>query len=251
MKLRTIIAEDEFHSRERLRDLLISFPELDVVGEAADGLKAVEIIDKLRPDLAFLDIQMPEATGLEVLEKITHQPRIIFVTAYDRYAVKAFEENAVDYILKPFSRERIARAVHRVMELNKPVVSVDPLLIETLKKSVSGREYQERFAVKTGDEIYIIPQEEVYYFKAESKYVLLYTDNKKYFIDTTLKELEQNIDPDVFMRIHKSTIVSLDKIKKIKKWFHGELIVQLSDGSKTKLKVSRGYQPVLKEKLKF
>jgi DNA-binding LytR/AlgR family response regulator len=250
VKIKTIIAEDEFHSRERLKDLLKEFPGLEVIGEAADGLKAVEMIDRLRPDLVFLDIQMPEATGIEVLEKITHQPHIIFVTAYDQYAIKAFEENAVDYILKPFSKERITRSVDRVVDLikSKPV---NPQLIEHLKHILKGKEYVRRFAVKMGDEILIIPEEEVYYFKAEAKCVLLYTDQKKFFIETTLKELEQTLDPDVFMRIHKSTIVSLDKIKKIKKWFHSELIVQLSDSNKTKLKVSRGCQSSLKEKLRF
>ncbi len=248
MKIKTIIAEDEFHSRERLRDLLSGFPELEIVGEAADGGKAVELIDTLRPDLAFLDIRMPVATGFEVLERIAHQPHIIFITAFDRYAVKAFEENAVDYILKPFSRERLARAVHRVRDLDKPA---DPRLIEALKESLSRREYMKRFAVKMGDEILIVPEEEVYYFNAETKYVLLYTDTGKYFIETTLKELEQVIDPGVFLRIHKSTIVSLDKIAKIRKSFRGDILVQLSDGKKTKLKVSRGCQPRLKEKLKF
>jgi DNA-binding LytR/AlgR family response regulator len=250
VKIKTIIAEDEFHSRERLKDLLKEFPGLELIGEAADGLKAIELIDGLRPDLVFLDIQMPEATGFEVLEKITHQPYIIFVTAYDRYAIKAFEENAVDYILKPFSIERITRSVDRVADLIK-TKAVNPQLIEHLKHILKGKEYLRRFAVKMGDEILIIPEEEVYYFKAETKCVLLYTNQKKFFVETTLKELEQTLDPDVFIRIHKSTIVSMDKITKIKKWFHSELIVQLSDGKKTKLKVSRGCQPFLKEKLKL
>jgi two-component system, LytTR family, response regulator LytT len=248
--IRTVIAEDEQHSRERLKDMLEGFPELSVVAEAADGLAAVKLIDEKRPDLVFLDIQMPEATGFDVLEKIEHQPHVIFITAYDQYAIKAFEENAVDYILKPFSIERIRKAVERILVLvrERPI---DPMLIENLKKALEGSEYIRRFAAKLGDEILIIPEEEVYYIQAENKCVMLYTEQKKYFLETTLKELEQTLDPAVFVRIHKSTIVSLDKIRKIKKWFHSEVMVQLDDGNKTKLKVSRGYQHQLKEILKY
>jgi len=248
--IRTVIAEDEQHARERLKDMLSGFPELDIVGEAADGLTAVNLIDRKQPALVFLDIQMPEATGFEVLEKIEHHPHVVFITAYDHYAIKAFEENAVDYILKPFSMERIQRSVERILELERDR-PIDSMLIENLKKALGGNEYIRRFAAKLGDEILIIPEEEVYYIQAENKCVMLYTEQKKYFLETTLKELEQTLDPAVFVRIHKSTIVSLDKIRKIKKWFHSEIMVQLTDGNKTKLKVSRGYQPYLREKLKY
>jgi DNA-binding LytR/AlgR family response regulator len=174
----------------------------------------------------------------------------VFITAYDNYAIKAFEENAVDYILKPFSIERLALTIQRVQDLQTRSQPATDLL-QTLKSALSAIEYTRRFAAKMGDDILIIPENEVFYFQAENKYVMLYTDMKKYFIETTLKELEQTIDPALFLRIHKSTIVSLDKIEKLKKWFHGEWMVQLTDTDKTKLKVSRGYQSVLKKRLKI
>ncbi len=250
MKVSVLIAEDEEHARERLRDLLKDFPELQVVGEAGDGAEAVRLIDALRPRLVFLDIQMPEATGFEVLERIKHQPRVVFVTAYDHYAIKAFDENAVDYVLKPFSRERIGESIRRVLETERDNV-VDMRLLEKLKEAVRGNDYMQRFAASVGDEILIIPQEEVFYFQAEDKVVFLYTDRKRYIIDITLRELEDRLDPAVFLRIHKSTIAALDKVRKIKKWFRGEILVQLSDAGKTKLKVSRGSRQSLKEKLQF
>jgi DNA-binding LytR/AlgR family response regulator len=232
----------------RLKEILIEFPELEIVAQANDGKRAIELINSLKPELVFLDIQMPEATGFEVLKSIEHQPYIIFITAYDQYAIKAFEENALDYVMKPFSKERISKAVQRVLELNKPM---DQQLIENLKIALQGREYQKRFAVKMGDEIYIISEQEIYYFQAENKYVLLFTNQKKFIIETSLKELEQVLDPHVFLRIHKGTIISLNKVKKIVKWFHSELLVQLSDSNKTKLKVSRNRKQLLKQKLHF
>jgi DNA-binding LytR/AlgR family response regulator len=246
--INTLIAEDEQHSRERLKEILQDFKELIVIDTAADGLSAIEKIDRLKPDLVFLDIQMPGANGFEVLEKTTHQPMVIFVTAYDQYAIKAFETNAVDYILKPSSKERIATAVKRALQRSQ---KMNHQLLETLKHALEQKKYMNRFAAKQGDEVLIIPEEDVFYFQAESKYVFLYTNNRRYFFEMTLKELEKSLDPDRFCRIHKSTIVSLDKVQKLKKWFKSEYILQLDDEKKSKLKVSRNYMPQLKEKLNF
>ncbi len=234
MKFRTVIAEDEPHSLERLKDLLKAFEKIQIVGEAVDGFDAIEKIESLKPDLVFLDIQMPGATGFEVLEKINQKPTIIFVTAYDSYAIKAFEAKALDYILKPTSKERLAQTVNRVLELRKhSTPGWAPGLIEDLKHAVMGKSYLKRFAVKTGDEILIIAESDVFYFNADKKYNFLHTKSKRFFFEMTLKELEDSLDPEIFCRIHKSAIVSLDKIKKLKKWFHSELIVQLNDSEGT------------------
>ncbi len=248
MKIKTFIAEDEPNSMERLKELLQDFPELSVEGEAADGLQAIKSINRQKPDLVFLDIRMPGATGFEVLEKIEANPMVIFVTAYDEYAIKAFEENAVDYILKPTSKERLSKAVKRVLDLNFRLDHMDLL---RLKQSLKKDSYLHRFVVKKGDEIRIFPEEDVCYFKAQDKYVFLHTADKQYFYDLPLKELEEKLDPDRFCRIHRSHIVSLDKIKKIKKWFHSEYIVELKDDARTTLKVSRNYKSALQEKLQL
>ena len=248
MKIKTFIAEDEGHSLDRLKDLLKQFEELELTGEAYDGREAVEKINQLKPDLIFLDIQMPEFNGFEVLERVQYTPMVIFVTAYNQYAIKAFEDNAIDYILKPTKKERIAKAVRRVIELNR---KVDGSIIDKIKQIVQKKQYLKRFTVKSGEEILILPDSEIYFFKAEDKYNFLYTNGQRYFCDFTLKELESSLDPDRFFRIHKSTIVSLDKIKKIKKWFHGNFLVQMKDLNKTKLKISRSYLSSFRDKLNF
>jgi DNA-binding LytR/AlgR family response regulator len=250
MSIKTFIAEDEPLSAERLKDLLRVFPDIDVIGEAGDGPSAIEKINRLKPRLVFLDIHMPGASGFDVLEQIhyTPLPMVIFITAYDQYALKAFEENAVDYILKPLSGERLKKAVTRVLDRS---VSPDRQLLEQLRLAMAKQEHIKRFTVSRADEILIIPQEKVFYFKSEDKYTFLYTADDRFFFDMTLKELEQNLDPRHFCRIHKSCIVALDKITKIKKWFQREVLAQINDESRTSLKVSRNYKPELLNRLKY
>jgi DNA-binding LytR/AlgR family response regulator len=248
VKIKVFIAEDEPHSLDRLKDLLGSFKDLEMVGEARDGLKAIELINELKPDLIFLDIKMPGASGFEVLDKIIHDPLVIFVTAYDKYAIKAFDENALDYILKPTSLERLSKAVTRARERNYRITDYD---LKRLRLSLSDEEHIRRFVVKKGDEIQIIPESEVYYFKASDKYVFLHTKEKQFFFDMSLKELEKDLDPKKFCRIHKSLIVAIDKIKKLKKWFHGEYLVEMRDLPESALKVSRNYKNNLQKKLRF
>jgi DNA-binding LytR/AlgR family response regulator len=238
--------EDELNSMERLKSLLAGQSEVEVVGEAQDGLQAIEKIDALKPELIFLDIQMPGAGGFEVLEQITHKPMVIFMTAYDEFAVKAFDANALDYILKPSTAERIAEAVTRALDRRRVI---DDQLLATLRASVDRAGFLRRFAVSRGDEILVIPESEVYCFRAGDKCVLLCTHNKKHFFDMTLKELESRLDPEVFCRIHKSHIVSLDKVRKMQRWFHGDLVVQLEDTEKSELKVGRSYREELRNKL--
>lgn len=248
MKIKTFIAEDEPHSLERLKEQLRDFPELSVIGEAADGLSAVRLINELRPELLFLDIKMPGASGFEVLEKIPYRPLVIFVTAYDQFAIQAFEENAIDYILKPTPKTRLSKAIQRVTERQEKFSQND---LARLKDILKGKESLRRFLVKLGDEIMIIPEEEVYYFKAENKYIFLYTRDKSYFFDMSLKALEERLDPAKFCRIHKSCIVAIDKIKKIKKWFHSEYMLELKDKPPHKLKVGRSYKAALLERFQY
>ena len=248
MKIRVFIAEDEPHSLDRLRSLLEEYSDFTIVGEAQDGIEAIKKIDRLKPDLLFLDIQIPGATGFQVLEKIKVDPMVVFVTAYDRYAIRAFEENAIDYILKPFSPQRFSKAVKKIVEKNYRLSQSD---VDRLKLSLKEPDYLRRFVVKLGDEIRILPEADVYFFKADNKYVFLHTKDKHYFFDLSLKDLEQNLDPDKFCRIHKSFIVSIDKIKKLKRWFHGEFLVEMKDATESTLKVSRGYKNRLQAKLRF
>lgn len=236
--IRTLIAEDEPHSLERLRGVLAARPDLEIVGEAADGPSAIALINALRPELLFLDIHMPGCDGFEVLAGIAYRPMVVFVTAYDEYALKAFDANAVDYLLKPSSRERILEAVDRVLARRS---GLDGNLVETLKAALGPQSHLRRFLVKVGDEILVIPEAEVLCFQAEDKYVNLVTEGRSFITDFTLKELELRLDPGRFVRIHKSTIIALHRVSRISKWFQGEQIVILDDKAGTRLRVGRSY----------
>lgn len=246
MSLRTLIVEDERPSRERLIRLLKGLDDLEIVGEAADGDAAVAMIDDLRPDLVFLDIHMPGANGFEVLARAKHRPLVIFVTAYDEYAVRAFDANAVDYVLKPSSRERVVAAVTRARERRR---EPDRDLLERLRTVMERGTHMKRFAVNLADEILVIIESEIHCFRAEDKGVRLCTRDREFDFNMTLKELEQSLDPEVFCRVHKSCIVSLDKVRRLQRWFHGDLIVQLQDARKSQIKVGRAYRDELRRRL--
>ncbi len=247
MPIRSVIVEDEAPSLERLKTLLRDFPQVEIVGEARDGESAVRLIDDVRPDLVFLDIQLPVQNGFAVLENVRHRPRVIFVTSYDRYAIQAFDENAVDYLLKPTSKERLARSLARVAA---PAGEFDAVLLDKLKKFIFP-EYLSRFAVKSGEDILVLPAAKIFYFRAELKYVLAGTYDKEFEYDGTLKEMEELLHPAEFIRVGKSHIVALDKIAKISKWFWGDYILKLTDKNATSIKVGRVYLPALRKAIRF
>jgi DNA-binding LytR/AlgR family response regulator len=246
MSIRTLLIDDEQDSLERLETLLADQEQVEIVGAAGDGLEAIRLIDDLRPELIFLDIQMPGASGFEVLERTVHRPLVIFMTAYDEYAIRAFESNALDYILKPSTASRVAEAITRALDRRR---MMDEQLLASLRAALGRTDHLKRFAVHSTDEILIIPEAEVFFFKAEEKCVLLCTRDEEHFIDLTLRELEERLDPEVFCRIHKSTIVAVDKVRKIHRWFHGGLIVELHDARRSRLKVGRRYRDLLRRRL--
>ncbi|HOO75498.1 MAG: response regulator transcription factor [Thermotogae bacterium] len=248
MTIKSFIVEDEPHSLSRLKTLLLNFDEIDVIGEAGDGDTAVQKINELKPDLLFLDINIPGKNGLELLQFLSYEPMVIFVTAYEEYAIKAFEENAIDYILKPTTVERLEKSISKVLKNNK---KVDENILNILNSIIHKDSYKKRFSIKDDDEILIIPEEDIYYFKAQDKYTFLCTKSREYYYDDSLKNLEETLDPEKFIRIHKSYIVSIDKITKLKKWFLRDFSIELTDENNTVLKVGRSYLPLLKEKLNF
>ena len=248
MIMKTFVVEDEPHSLSRLKTLLSEIQEISIIGQADNGIQAVSEINKLRPELVFMDINLPGKNGFEVISALEYRPKIIFITAYQEYAIKAFEENAVDYLLKPISLERLQSAVNKVIQSNK---TLEDNVIDIIKKYMNSEKYLTRFSIKLEDEILILNQQDVFYFKAEDKYVFLCTYDKEYYYDNTLKNLEELLDPSVFLRIHKSYIVSISKIERLKKWFLSEYSVELSDKTKSSLKVGRNFLPALKDKLHF
>ena len=248
MTVRTVIVEDEMPSLERLKTLLEDFSNIEIVGEAQDGPAAIQLIDELKPDLAFLDIRLPVFSSFEVLQRIKHKPMVIFITAYDEYALKAFEENAVDYLLKPTDSKRLAKSIDKVLKLHQ---SIDNNILNVIKSVVAKGKFHDRFSVKIGNEVLFILTEDIYWFQAEDGYIFLHTIDREYIYDATLKELEDALNPKQFIRIHKSHIIAIDKIEKMKKTLRGKFKIQLKDKNKSNFEIGRTYYSKVKEKLKF
>ena len=248
MPISTVIIEDEEHSRERLKKLLAGVPGVSLVGEASDGQSAVTLIGALRPDLALLDIRLPELSGLEVLARLVYRPMVIFVTAYDQYAVRAFEENAIDYLLKPTSEERRAQAIERARARQR---QIDDTLLSALRASVERRRYPDRIAVRQGESILMVPVPAVYWIEADTRYVLIRTRDAGYLLDKTLKELEEELDPDRFCRIHRGVLVAQDRVAKIVRLLGGRYAMKMSDPKGTSLAIGRAYLAQVREKFRF
>lgn len=255
-KITALIVDDEPVAREGIRVLLAENPEIDVVGEAADGRQAVEAIQDLAPDLVFLDVQMPESDGFAVIEAIgaDRMPVVIFVTAYDSYALKAFDVAAIDYLLKPYDDERFRAAVNRaVNHIRKgELEGLSRKLIALLEERAqvpairSGR-YLERVMIKTGGRVIFLKVDEIDWIEAEGDYVRLHVGTRWHLLRDTMKRLEAQLDPSKFVRTHRSTIVNLERIKELHPYFHGDYAIILHDG--TELKLSRSRRHALEDRL--
>ncbi|HWA86854.1 MAG TPA: LytTR family DNA-binding domain-containing protein [Opitutus sp.] len=248
-RIRTIVVDDEPVARRGVRLLLDRDPEIEVAGEAGSGAEAVELIARVRPELAFLDVQMPGCDGFEVLGGVeaAATPVVVFVTAYDEHALRAFEVNAVDYLLKPFDDARFASALARAKQAvrRRPVEMVDARLRQLLTylkntPAVAGTtENAERILVKSSGEIFFLKADEIDWIEAEGDYMKFHVAGKTHLMRETMARLEARLDPKKFVRIHRSTIVNIDRMRKLSPSFAGEYAVVLQDG--TKLKLSRGY----------
>ena len=247
-KITAIIIDDENLARDIIRNYIKKYDNVELVAECSNGFDAVKQINELKPDLIFLDIQMPKLTGFEMLELIEELPVIIFTTAFDQFALKAFEVNATDYLLKPFSESRFGEAMEKANKLllNK---NESDKRIKQLAKSVEKKdEYLDRVVIKQGQKIIIIPIEEIKYIEAQDDYTMLYTEKGNFLKQKTMKYFEENLAPADFIRIHRTYIVKLALIKQIELFEKESYRVILPDG--TKLPVSKsGYQN-LKEIIK-
>ena len=251
-EIKAIIADDEEQLRIYLNSKLSRmWPELNICGIAQNGLEALAMIEKERPDLAFLDIKMPGLNGIEVAGQITGNCRVVFITAYDQYAVEAFEKEAVDYILKPVTDERLAKTVSR---LQKQIVSADPPtgdLSQTMERLLAALKTKEAGAflkwikVRHHEAVSLIAVEDIYYFKAEDKYTVVQTRENEYLIKKTISRLTQELDPDCFWRIHRGTLVNVDRIAGVHRSFAGRLLLKLKDLSET-LPISKSYAHLFK-----
>jgi two-component system LytT family response regulator len=249
VKIRALIVDDEPLARERIRRFLARESDIELVGECSDGREAVESIRQLRPDLVFLDIQMPERDGFGVLEEIGAQelPSVIFVTAYDRYAIKAFDFHALDYLLKPYTGERFRRAVERARaQLQRATGGhIDERLISLLEHLKAEQKYLERLMVKSAGRVFFLRTDEIDWIEAEGNYVRLHVGREAHLLRETMNRLASRLDPEKFLRIHRSTLVHIERIKELQPMFGGEYTVVLRDG--TQLTLSRSHRDKLLE----
>ena len=242
----TIIIDDEPPARARLLQLLESFPDtFQVVAVAEDGIDALEKIEALHPDLIFLDIEMPELSGFDMLKQLKTIPIVIFCTAYDQYSLQAFETNSVDYLLKPVSLERIQQSVNKLNLFSKNNASQNILAL--LKELSSQKEVKKMtsITVKKGDKIIFVKLENISHFMADERYVTLYTYDENYLIEEPLAQLEQKL-PAHFLRVHRSIIINTEQIKEVQKYFNSRFVITLNNPKKSSITTGRSYNEAIK-----
>jgi two-component system LytT family response regulator len=250
-KIRTLVVDDEPMARERVLALLRHEQDVEVVGECSDGTQAVAAIQEHSPDLVFLDVQMPGLDGFGVIEAMGAEkmPTVIFVTAYDEYALRAFEVHALDYLLKPFGRDRFRQTLdharaslerRRAGDLGRRLLA----LVNDIKPEPARLD---RLIVKSGGRVFFLRTEEIDWIEAAGNYVRLHLGEESHLFRETMNRMESRLDPKRFARIHRSRIVNTERIKELQPWFNGEYVVVLSNG--TRLPLSRGYRDKLQERL--
>jgi len=246
-KIRTLIVDDEPLAREKIVDLLVDDGEIEIIGECGDGLAAVAAIEDHKPDLLFLDVQIPELDGFGVLEAIEQTPVIIFVTAYDQYALRAFEVHALDYLLKPFDRERFDKALQRAKHQfeRERAGAVNRELVALLADLKSRPKPLERLVIKAGGRVFFLRVDEIDWIEAAANYVKLHAGGEAHLLRETINGLAAKLDPDKFLRVHRSIIVNLEHVKEIQPWFHGDYVILMQDGAQ--LTSSRNYREQLRK----
>jgi two-component system LytT family response regulator len=252
MKIKTLIVDDEAIARDRVRRFLAAEPDIDVLGECRNGREAVAAIKKLQPDLVFLDIQMPQLDGFGTLAALdpAHLPAVVFVTAFDQYAIRAFTVHALDYLLKPFSHERFRHSLaHARKQLNRDesggLRNIDNRLLSLLEGIKTPTKFADRLVIKATGRVYFLKTEDIDWIEACGNYVTLHVGAETHLLRETLSHLENRLDPGRFLRIHRSRLVNLDCIKELTPLFNGDYTVALQSGDE--LTLSRTYRDRLQE----
>ena len=244
MKIRTLIVDDEPLARERVKRFLKDERDFEILGECGNGDDAIKAIREKQPDLVFLDIQMPEKNGFDVIRGLDSRslPNIVFVTAYDQYALQAFEVHALDYLLKPFNKERFHQAVRRAKEQieSRRRGELDERLASLISSIAPDKKFLERLVVKSVGRVFFLKTNEIDWIEASGNYLKLHVGRDSHMIRETMNSIEAKLDPSQFMRIHRSTIVNIDRIKELHPMFSGDYSVILRDGSE--LALSRNYR---------
>jgi two-component system LytT family response regulator len=249
---RTIIVEDEKPARDLLKVYLSEYPGLELTGEYDNGFDGLKAINEAKPDAVFLDVQMPKLTGFEMLEVLDHHPEVIFTTAYDQFAIRAFEQNAVDYLLKPFSRERFGEAIRKLTSRleSRSDRPDEKSGIEKIRIHLADSDEKlHRVVIKKSGKIHVISTDDINFLEAQDDYVMVYTDEGKFLKQQTMKYFENHLDQEQFVRVHRSYIANISSIERIEPYEKTNYILILKDGNK--VPVSRSGMQVLKDNLDF
>jgi two-component system LytT family response regulator len=246
MDMRAFLVDDEALALKRLQRMLAPGRRVQIVGTSTDPVEAVPAILEAKPDILFLDIEMPGMTGFEMLAHLQPQPWVVFTTAYDRYALEAFGVNSVDYLLKPIEAAQLDRALDKIERLRGNGASPD---VTELIRRLAPPSYPDRVASKVGEKIEFVDLDQVTHFFASDKLTFAATPAKNFAVDYSIQELEQKLDPGRFVRVHRATLVNVAHVQELHSWFAGGLMVRLKDPKHTELKVSRDRVRVLKQRL--
>ena len=248
---RVVIADDEPLARQRLRLLLADEPWIELVAECPDAPATIAAIEQFRPDLVFLDVQMPGGSGFDVIEAIgaDRMPLVVFVTAFDRYALRAFDVHALDYLLKPFDRERFREALARAREHveRRANGNLEERLLALVSDLKPGPQPLGRFAIKSAGRVFFVRADEIEWIEAAGNYVKLHVGPEAHLFRETMNAIEAKLDPGIFVRIHRSHIVNIERVRELQPWFNGEYVVFLTSGAR--LTLSRGYREKLQERM--
>jgi two-component system LytT family response regulator len=238
-RIRTLIIEDEEPARNLLRSFLSQMPEIDLIGECSDGFQGLKSIQELQPDLIFLDIQMPKLTGFEMLELLDALPEVVFTTAYDEFAIKAFELNAVDYLMKPFARQRLRQAVEKVIDRFKMKQSNQGGVEKLIHQVYETAKPLERIVVKSGSKIHVLPIEDIQQIEAQDDYVMIHTPAGRFMKKETMQRLEAQLPQEQFIRVHRSFIVNINQVQRIEQYGKESYLLVLKNGSEVSVSKSR------------
>ena len=244
MSIRCIIVDDEKLARDLLSEYLMDYDQIEIVATCKNGSDAIKQIEKSKPDLLFLDVHMPGLNGFDVLENISYQPKVIFTTAYDQYAVRAFDKNAVDYLLKPIDENRFAVALDRVLSGNS-TVDLDILLREISAQNIS--KYPDAIFVQKSDKYLRINVNDILYLEASGDYTIIIANNEQYVSSKGISKLEEKLDPNKFIRIHRSTIINQNHLGEIEKHFNGGMVAKMQNGKS--FPISRSYVKKIKDNI--